>query len=75
VAQDDKEQDRALLAYLRGCESANATGEVDAAAIHPYPAMKSTSFYAPWATTASNARRCADVGHSGRAKIATVRPH
>jgi hypothetical protein len=37
VAQDDKEQDRALLAYLRGCESANATGEVDAAADTPVP--------------------------------------
>jgi hypothetical protein len=44
VAQDDKEQDRALLAYLRGCEAANATGEVDAAADTPVPGDKVDQF-------------------------------
>jgi hypothetical protein len=35
VARDGNEQDHALLAYLRGYESANATSEVDATADLP----------------------------------------
>ena len=37
MARDDQEQDLALLAYLRGSDSASATGKVDAAADTPAP--------------------------------------